>query len=372
VVGSIKARLRLRLVGRHQAKPFRILSVEGNSQTSVVTRDSKVQRLEILLGLLLRLLRQTLRPSVQRHLSLLSLAAALHLVLRHSGLLRLLLRPVLAALHRVHHRSVVTRLHRLLLLEMLPPRRPLLMEEVEPRPLLTSEIPQRLHLHLLGALQQPLHQVSLECLLRPLSAALRLRRVLPRLVVALLPHLLRLVARVLKPHLRLGAQHQVNLPSVAQQRLLPRLSVFKHLVLHQWLVPVHRHLAVLRRDLLGLRQPPPLLEARQLLPRLLLGIRLRLTGQLHRLLRSAEAACRLLHLSGPQMVRLLVRRGLISNLQLTAPVETRVRAKNLASFSLKVDAGSAISASSPMTPHRDRVDTITDKHFESLWWFKKG
>jgi hypothetical protein len=54
---------------------------------------------------------------------------------------------------------------------------------------------------------------------------------------------------------------------------------------------------------------------------------------------------------------------LVSNLHLSVPVaalkvETRVRAKNLASFSLKVDAGSATSASSLTTPHRVEVDLV--------------
>jgi hypothetical protein len=81
-----------------------------------------------------------------------------------------------------------------------------------------------------------------------------------------------------------------------------------------------------------------------------------------------EAPSRLLHLSGLQMGQLLVREVLISNLQLSVPVaainiETRVRAqKSLVSSSLKVGAGSAISANSPTTPHRvDLVRTTTDK-----------
>lgn len=197
MVGSIKARRRPRLVGRHQAKPLRILSAEGNegnSRTSVATPGSKMQRLEILSGLLLLLLHQTLRPSDRRHLSLLSAAA------------------VLATLHQVLRPSVVTQLRRLL----------------------PSEILLRLHLRLLEALM-PLHQLRMEYLLRPRLVALRLQRILPRLVVDLLLHLLRLVAQVakLKLHLLLGDQHQVHLPSVVVQRLLPRLSVVKHLVLHQ-------------------------------------------------------------------------------------------------------------------------------------------
>jgi hypothetical protein len=77
---------------------------------------------------------------------------------------------------------------------------------------------------------------------------------------------------------------------------------------------------------------------------------------------------------------LLVRGVLISNLQVSGPVaavsnlqgsvpvaavkiETRVRAqRNLVSSSLKIGAGSVISASSPTTPHRvDLVRTTIDK-----------
>jgi hypothetical protein len=68
------------------------------------------------------------------------------------------------------------------------------------------------------------------------------------------------------------------------------------------------------------------------------------------------------------MGQLVVREVLISNLQVSVPVaaikiETRVRAqKNLVSSSLKVGAGSAISASSPTKRHRvDLVRTTIDK-----------